>query len=125
MKKLLSLLCMFIFPACATIVDGRSQEILVNTNPSGANCDVLRNGNKIATVTDTPASFTIEKTKYDITINCKKKGYEQSSYINHSGTAGATFGNIVAGGLIGWGVDSVNGSDNKYDSPVNITLNKK
>jgi len=46
-------------------------------------------------------------------------------YLNHSGAAGATFGNIVAGGLIGWGVDSATGSDNKYDSPVNITLPRK
>lgn len=43
--------------------------------------------------------------------------------MNHSGSAGATFGNIVAGGLIGWGIDSASGSDNKYDSPVNMTLN--
>jgi hypothetical protein len=45
--------------------------------------------------------------------------------MNKSSSAGATFGNIVAGGLIGWGVDSATGSDNKYDSPVNITLSKK
>jgi hypothetical protein len=34
-----------------------------------------------------------------------------------------TFGNIAIGGLIGWGIDSAVGADNKYDSPMNITLN--
>lgn len=36
--------------------------------------------------------------------------------------AGATFGNIVLGGGIGWAIDSASGADNKYTSPVNITL---
>jgi hypothetical protein len=42
--------------------------------------------------------------------------------MNKSGAAGATFGNIVLGGGIGWAIDSATGSDNKYDSPVNLSL---
>jgi hypothetical protein len=42
--------------------------------------------------------------------------------MNKSGAAGATFGNIVLGGGIGWAVDSATGSDNKYDSPVNLSM---
>lgn len=125
MKNILRVLPIILLSACSTIVEGRSQQIMVNTNPEGADCDLTRNGEKIASVRDTPNSAYIEKSKYDITISCNKKGYEQSTYINHSGTAGATFGNIAAGGLIGWGIDSATGSDNKYDTPVNITLNKK
>jgi hypothetical protein len=108
--------------ACSTIIEGRSQQIMVNTNPSGANCNIFRNGDKIASVIDTPGSAYIEKTKYDIKIECSKKRYQIATYMNHSGTAGATWGNIAAGGLIGWGVDSATGSDNKYETPVNITL---
>jgi hypothetical protein len=33
-----------------------------------------------------------------------------------------TFGNIVVGGGIGWAIDSSTGSDNKYTSPVNISM---
>ena len=55
-------------------------------------------------------------------IRCNKDGYQEATYLNHSGSAGATFGNIVLGGGIGWAVDSAAGADNKYDSPVNITL---
>jgi hypothetical protein len=95
---------------------------MINTNPSGADCDIYRNADKIASVSDTPGSVYIEKTKYDIKIECDKDGYQTATYMNHSGTAGATWGNIVAGGLVGWGVDSATGSDNKYESPVNITL---
>jgi hypothetical protein len=42
--------------------------------------------------------------------------------MDHSGVAGSTFGNIVAGGLVGWGIDSASGADNKYESPVNISM---
>ncbi len=123
MKKYV--LVLLALSGCSTIIDGRSQEIMINTNPENAKCDVMREGVKIASVAETPGSVYIEKTKHDLTIVCTKTGYEKATYMNNSGTAGATFGNIVAGGLIGWGVDSATGADNKYDSPVNITLNKK
>lgn len=122
MKPFLSLALLLSLSSCSTIIEGRSQQVLVNTNPSEAECKFIREGMPIATITSTPGSAYIEKTKHDMIIECTKDGYQKATYINHSGAAGATFGNIVAGGLIGWGVDSATGSDNKYDSPVNITM---
>lgn len=107
---------------CASIVDGRSQEIVINTNPSGATCSLTRNDMPIGSVSPTPSAILIEKTKYDIIIKCNKEGYQEATYFNKSGSAGSTFGNIVLGGGIGWAIDSASGADNKYDSPVNITL---
>ena len=98
---------------------------MVNTNPKGAACEFTRNGESLGTISPTPGSMYIEKTKYDILITCRKKGYETATYLNHSGAAGVTVGNILLGGGIGWAVDSASGADNKYDSPVNITLSKK
>ena len=69
-----------------------------------------------------PGSALIEKTKHDIWVVCVKLGYQQATYFNHSGAAGATVGNIILGGGIGWIIDSASGADNKYDSPVNLTL---
>jgi hypothetical protein len=109
---------------CSSIIEGRSQEITINTNPPDAICTLARNGTPIGSVTPTPGSIYIEKTKYDIMITCKKPGYEDATYMNKSGAAGATVGNIVLGGGIGWAIDSATGADNKYDSPVNITLAK-
>jgi hypothetical protein len=107
---------------CSSVIEGTSQEILVNTNPSGANCEFVRQGNVIARVTQTPGGATIKKTKHDITLKCQKDGYQEATYLNHSGAAGATFGNIILGGGIGWAIDSASGADNKYDGVVNITL---
>ncbi len=107
---------------CSTIINGTSQQIVVNTNPSGADCGLYRQGIRIGEVANTPGSVLIQKTKHDISVVCVKDGYQQATYFNKSGVAGATFGNIILGGGVGWIVDSASGSDNKYDSPVNLTL---
>jgi hypothetical protein len=117
-----ALLGLLLLGACSSVVEGTSQEIMVNTNPAGAKCSLNREGQSIARIDPTPGAATITKTKYDITVVCNKDGYQEATYLNHSGAAGATVGNIVLGGGIGWAIDSASGADNKYDSPVNITL---
>ena len=107
---------------CSSIVEGRSQDISVDTTPSGASCSLIRDGQTIGTVKTTPGTVTIRKTKDDITVICELAGYQKSDHLNESGTAAAVFGNILIGGLIGWAIDSSTGSDNKYDSPLTIAL---
>jgi hypothetical protein len=107
---------------CASIVEGTSQNITVNTSPSGADCGLYREGLKIATVQGTPGSGLVNKTKHDIWVVCVKQGYQMATYFNHSGIAGGTFGNILLGGGVGWAIDSASGADNKYDGAVNMTL---
>jgi hypothetical protein len=115
-------LLMLLTSACSSIIEGRSQTISLNTNPPGADCALNREGMVIGRINPTPGSVVVEKTKHDILITCAKPGYQTATYHNHSGVAGATFGNIVLGGAIGWAIDSATGADNKYDSPVNLTM---
>ena len=107
---------------CASILDGTSQEITVNTNPSGASCDIVREGTTIAHIDKTPGAAMIRKTKADIQIKCDKPGYQEATYQNHSGMTAVSFGNAILGGVIGVAVDSATGADNKYTSPVNISM---
>jgi hypothetical protein len=120
--RITAVLACVLVGGCASIIEGRSQQIFVNTNPVGAECGLYRQNLRIATIQNTPSSALIEKTKHDIWIACVKPGYQMATYFNHSGAAGATFGNILLGGGIGWAIDSASGADNKYDSPVNMTL---
>lgn len=112
---------------CSTIVEGRSQTIAVNTAPVGASCTVTRKGETMGKIDTTPGSIYIEKSKDDVVIACDKDGYEQATIVDRSGAAAATGGNVIMGLLfpIGWAIDSATGSDNKYDTPVNLTLTKK
>ena len=107
---------------CSSIIEGRSQELVINTNPPGATCTLERNGMPVGSVASTPSAILIEKTKYDLVVKCDKDGYQEATFFNKSDAAGATVGNIILGGGIGWAIDSATGSDNKYDSPMNITL---
>lgn len=111
--------------ACASIIDGSSQELTINTTPAKADCELTRMGTPLGHVNPTPGTMLVKKTKYDIVINCTKSGYEPTKYFLKSGSQDATWGNIVAGGGIGWAVDSAAGADNYYETPINITLPKK
>jgi hypothetical protein len=108
---------------CASILEGRSQEIAVSTDPPGAECGFYREGGaRIATVERTPGSAVIRKTRADIWIVCVKPGYQEAIYFNRSG---GMITNVVAGILtlgISTAVDSSTGSDNMYQSPANIVL---
>jgi hypothetical protein len=81
----------------------------------------------LATIPTTPGTALIKKSKHDITIKCDKPGYQQATYINDSGLAsGSVAGNVAADLILTAGlssiIDSASGADNKYESPVNITL---
>jgi hypothetical protein len=111
---------------CATAIEGTSQDIAVVTIPAGAVCVLNRDGKQIGAIAATPGTSHIEKSKYDITITCKKDGYEDAVVVDESGTAAASAGSFVADvvlteGLLG-AVDSVSGADNKYDSTMTITM---
>jgi uncharacterized protein YceK len=112
---------------CATLLEGTSQEILISTNPAGATCTLEREGQTIATVAATPSAALVQRRKHDITIRCKKEGFQEAIYINNSGLAsGAVAGNVAADLLLTAGlssiVDSASGADNQYESTVNITM---
>jgi hypothetical protein len=112
----------FLLAACSSIVEGTSQQIVVDTEPPGASCNFIRQGVPIARISPTPGAATIEKTKHDITIECELADFRKSTYLNKSEVAGATLGNILIGGGIGWAIDSASGADNKYTSPVVLAL---
>jgi hypothetical protein len=111
---------------CASVFDGTSEEITVNTNPPGATCVFYRENIQIGSVVNTPGILNVKKRKYDITIKCNKPGFGEASYLNHSGTSNLIAGNIAADVILTAGlssiVDSADGADNEYDSVVNISL---
>jgi hypothetical protein len=107
---------------CALILSGKSQTLTVESNPPGASCDLFREGRVIATVSATPGAAMVEKTKRDISLVCKKEGYQDTTANLSSGLEGSVFGNILLGGFIGWGVDSAAGADNKYPAVTTVSL---
>lgn len=102
---------------CASIVKGTTQAIPVASSPSGAT--VFLDGNRLG---QTP--LTVEaKRKRDHLLTLEKDGYQTDSIAITRDIGGAVFGNIIAGGLIGWGVDAISGAQwNLSPKTINITL---
>jgi hypothetical protein len=109
---------------CSTMTEGNMQRLAVSTNPEAAHCELVRGGFVVGIVDPTPGAVMVQKTKDPITYVCSKEGYQTATHVNKSDAAAATFGNILVGGLVGWGIDSVTGSDNKYESELTLTLPK-
>lgn len=127
-KVLVALVAGACLSACASIVGGgSSQEVAVTTNPAGANCIFMRNGERIGQISNTPGSLLVKRRKHDIEITCDKAGYQQAKYHNKSGLSSMVGGNIAADLILTAGissiVDSSTGADNEYTSQVVITMN--
>lgn len=89
---------------CASIVKGTTQAIPVSSDPLGA--DVRLDGNKVG---QTPMSVDAKR-KTDHLLTIEKPGYQVESVAITRNIGGAVFGNIIAGGLVGWGVDAISGA---------------
>src|SRR5262245_3399724 len=107
---------------CASIVEGTDQSVTVQTTPSGASCELKRDGSVIGVINPTPGTVTVDKSKDDIAVICKKEGYQDTSGAFSSDRQGMTFGNILFGGLIGVAVDASSGAMHEYPASVSIAM---
>ena len=122
MQRLAALALVALLPACATVVEGTSDTVTLSTNPAGAACTVDRNGERVAAVAATPASVRISKSRHDLAVTCTKEGYQPATAAAASKFTGATFGNVLVGGVVGAVVDAASGANNRYPSEVVLDL---
>jgi hypothetical protein len=100
---------------CATIIKGSHQAVPISSEPTSA--DVLLDGTLVG---QTPMSIQMKR-KHDHLVTVQKAGFHPSSVAVVRDVGGAVWGNIIAGGLIGWGVDATTGA--QYNLfPVTISL---
>lgn len=109
----------FLSTSCATIMHGTKQLISIVTWPAGA---LVSHGN--VTVT-TPATLNLDR-KCDHTLTVTKPGYEPQ-VVHVTRTSNGSFAQIILpGGLIGYGIDVMNGA--QYDlkpTKVDVTLRRE
>ncbi|WP_164844428.1 PDZ domain-containing protein [Azoarcus sp. DN11] len=120
---LIPIIAISVISGCASIVSGQNQSLSVTTpGCPGASCE-LSNDKGRWYVPTTPATVTVNRSYADLLVRCTKTDHEPAIESVKSGTKGMAFGNIVFGGVIGAGVDIVNGS--AYDYPNEISLPMK
>ena len=108
--------------ACASIVEGTDQAILVSSVPSEATCVLEREGNQIAVVSQTPGTVMIEKSRADVAVRCSKEGHAEGASVLPSSLEAMTLGNFVFGGIVGMAVDAGSGAMHVYPSEIIVTL---
>ena len=122
MQKFAALALVALLPACATVVEGTSDTVTLSTTPAGATCTVDRDGERVAAVAATPGSVRISKSRHDLNVTCTKEGHQPATAAASSRFTGATFGNVLAGGVVGVVVDAASGANNRYPSEVRLDL---
>lgn len=112
-----------VLAGCATIVDGTTESLSVNSVPAGAKC-TLTNTEGTWYVT-APGSVTVHKTKNDLKIHCDGDGGAVADMTVPAKFGGTTFANVLAGGVVGLGVDAMSGANYSYNNPITVVMTPK
>jgi hypothetical protein len=111
---------------CASISGERTQPITVQTlfdNKEVAGVGCTLNNDAGSWFVSTPGSVVVHKSTGDLAISCKKEVLTgQQTLISKSN--GAVWGNIIAGGVVGYVVDRNTGAGFDYPGTVTIALRK-
>ncbi len=111
---------------CASITGTTGQNVSVETRSqagkavAGANCELTNSKGKWFVTT--PGSVGIRRSNDDMSVICKKEGFDAGNASVVSDTKGSMFGNILFGGGIGAIVDHNTGSAYEYPTLIQIIL---
>lgn len=122
MRRIYAALGLLLLPACSTLTTGTTQSVTVISDPSGAACNVTRDGQLIGVVNPTPGSLTVSKSTKDMMINCIRQGNAPGQNIIRSEFQAATVGNLLLGGVIGLAVDAASGAMGNYPPSIAVLL---
>jgi len=122
MRFFILLISTLLAAGCATIVKGTTQVVAIDTpGAPGASCELTSPGIGARSVV-TPATIELDKSQHNIAVTCRKACYQDGVAMIPSYTEGMAAGNIIAGGVVGLGVDAATGAMNKYADRTSITM---
>lgn len=126
MKTIVAIAMLSLLTGCASIAGERMQPITVktihdNVEIAGVGCTLTNDaGSWFVT---TPGSISVHKSTGDLAVDCKKDAFAGNQTLV-SKSNGAVWGNIIAGGGIGYIVDRNTGAGFDYPASTTIMLRK-
>ena len=112
---------------CASITGSKLQPVSVQTihenkEIAGVGCTLTNDAGKWFVTS--PGSVTIHKSTGDLAVDCSKDGTTHGHETVVSKSNGAVWGNIIAGGGIGYIVDRNTGAGFDYPNSITVMLRK-
>jgi hypothetical protein len=125
-KNTIFVMMSFFLFGCASVTGSKNQPISVTTvcggeQVDGASCTLMND--KGTWFVKTPGSVMIQKSYGDLAIDCKKEKSAASGKFQ-SKSNGGVWGNIIAGGIIGYAVDAGSGAGFDYPPTMTVTLSE-
>lgn len=126
MKNILTCVAILTLSGCASITGSKLQPISVQSvsdgqEISGVGCTLTNDAGKWFVTT--PGSVTVQKSTGDMAVDCVKDDLRgRENLVSKSN--GAVWGNIIAGGGIGYIVDRNTGAGFDYPNTVIVVVNK-
>lgn len=107
---------------CASVVEGTTQAITVNTTPvSGASCTLTNKRGQWSVVT--PGSVIVKRSESYIHVVCTKDGWQDSTaYLSPTQSTQAVMGAVLLFGVLESAVDASTGAGNKYPEYCNVPM---
>lgn len=106
---------------CATITQGSTQVVQINSDPQGADCSLTRQKTLLTNVV-TPKAVTVPRSVYDVDVACRLPDGRRGKAVLNTSLTPLFGGNILIGGVIGAGVDAASGAMNQYPDSITVTI---
>jgi len=106
------------FTSCATVINGKSQEVVIDSKPQGAT--VLQDGQEIGT---TPCTVEVTR-KEDHEFHLVKDGYHQSDVHLERSLSPVSLFYALPGGSIVLGIDAMNGAQYRFEKQYSVSLDR-
>lgn len=125
MKKISIFVLALAVSGCASIIDGKHQNVNLVPSTSGKVVATVISPSGVQEVT-LPAVIHTERSKEDIIVKIEEsKCYEESTQTVSSSVNPVILGNVITGGLLGSTTDVATGAAWEYDKSTIIYVNKK
>ena len=121
-RTALLLVASMAYAGCATVTQGTTQALVIETTPEDAQVQVSSGQSCVST----PCAIELPR-KDSVSIEISKAGCttRQVNVVSQMSTSGgaAVAGNVLVGGIIGLGVDAATGASRELvPNPVKVTL---
>lgn len=126
MKKIAVIfLASAVLSGCASIIEGKSQNINITTS-NGQTVDATVYTKAGIQEVKLPHHFAVQKDSQDITINVKEgRCNKETTTVAKSRLEPWFWGNILTGGVFGSTTDSLTGAMWQYDDTIVVNVNEK